>query len=229
MLMSRDCAATGGYVDVHELCYRLKPCWRLWSMLPSGIMVVSMTTHSETEGRVDVCSPCYHWKPWGCPWFVLSPESMLMSMACAVARNHVESYDPGCRSLIRGKEAFCCGVDDWRLTVEMRGIGGFSDNPSFLPLHPPQRRNNLDQKPVKRMLWWFLVGVGVGKDSVFLKGVTTKDLTMLQWIYWQHKLDLVFFSSLFFFLLFGFEGGYKVWGQGYPGRTWKWMWSGCLT
>lgn len=147
--MSFDSSAQAAWscANVHGLwCYwRLcwcpwtvpKPCWRLWTMLPSGIMLVSKTTHSVTEGRVDVCSPCYHWKPW-----------MRMSMVCVVPWIYVDVYGLCCSQkpcgrlwsrlplTIRGKEAFCCGIDNWSLTVKMRGIEGFSDNPSPLPLHP---------------------------------------------------------------------------------------------
>lgn len=34
----------------------------------------------------------------------------------------------------------------------------------------------------------------MGKDSVIFKGLSKGSLTMLQWIYGQHKLDLIFFS-----------------------------------
>jgi hypothetical protein len=36
-------------------------------------------------------------------------------------------------------------------------------------------------------------GGGVGKDSVFFKELYTGGLIMLQWIYGQPKLDLVYF------------------------------------
>lgn len=36
---------------------------------------------------------------------------------------------------------------------------------------------------------------GVGKDSVFFKGLSTRNLTMLQSVYGEYKLYLIFFSS----------------------------------
>lgn len=60
-------------------------------------------------------------------------------------------------------------------------------------------RESLDRKPLKRTLkncdkdaealrsWWLLVGVGVRKDSVFLQGLSTRSLTVVQCVYRQHN------------------------------------------
>jgi hypothetical protein len=56
-----------------------------------------------------------------------------------------------------------------------------------------------------------LAEVGVGKDSVLFKGLVTGILTMFQWVYGQHKLDLLFYLFIYlfiyFYLLFLFFGG----------------------
>lgn len=41
--------------------------------------------------------------------------------------------------------------------------------------------------------WGLLVGIWVGKDSVFFKGLDTGSLITLQWGYDLHKLDVFFF------------------------------------
>lgn len=41
---------------------------------------------------------------------------------------------------------------------------------------------------------WLLGREGrVGDDSVIFKGLATGSLTVLPWVYWQHKLELVYF------------------------------------
>jgi hypothetical protein len=58
-------------------------------------------------------------------------------------------------------------------------------------------------KIVIRMLKWsttdgFMAGVELEKESVLFEGLFTRSLTMLQWVYAQHKLD-DFFSHCSFF------------------------------
>lgn len=47
---------------------------------------------------------------------------------------------------------------------------------------------------------------GKSKDLVFFKGLATGNLTIFQWVYGQHKLELV---GYFDFILFCFGGGHK--------------------
>lgn len=65
---------------------------------------------------------------------------------------------------------------------------------------------------------------GVGKNSVFFKGLANGSLTMLQCVYRQNKLNLMgfYYFSLFVFFLWVCVQGW----EGRPGRSKKWMWSG---
>ena len=147
MLMSMNCAATKNHAGVCGPCCHRVSCWcqrpRQSPIHFSFFFFEFIQSHSVTAGRVDVCSPCYHWKPW-----------MRMSMVCVVPWIYVDVYGLCCSQkpcgrqwsrlplTIRGKKAFCCGIDNWSLTVKMRGIEGFSDNPSPLPFHPLKEKQS---------------------------------------------------------------------------------------
>lgn len=57
----------------------------------------------------------------------------------------------------------------------------------------------------------------MGKDSIFLKGLAPGILSIHQWVYAQHKLDLVYTYMFFFF--FFLWGGHK--GGGWIWEDWK--------
>lgn len=70
--------------------------------------------------------------------------------------------------------------------------------------------------------WWLLMW-DMG-DSVFIKGLATGTLAMLQWVYRQLKLDLVDFVCLF---CFSFGGEAQVW-EGGSRRNGKQVFLGCI-
>lgn len=51
---ARARVTTQGHADDHGLCYHLKPCWCLWSILPLESVLRSVTL-ANTGGQVDVC------------------------------------------------------------------------------------------------------------------------------------------------------------------------------
>lgn len=64
---------------------------------------------------------------------------------------------------------------------------------SVTPPNPP-KRNNLDMKPLKRVIKIVIGMLGrrnKREDSVIFKRLATRSLTMVEWVYGQHKLDLV--------------------------------------
>lgn len=73
-----------------------------------------------------------------------------------------------------------------------------------------------------------LAGVQIGRNSIFLKGMATGNLSTLQWVYGQHKFKLCFF--FFFSSLFSsaFILGEVATMGCRPGRIARWMWSGCI-
>lgn len=154
-----------------------------------------------------------------------APESMAMFMVPAVAGGCVEVCDPYYTDY-KGQESFSwCGIDDCRLTAENERHRSLWET-SLYTLTRQEATEESSQNPWEQC-WsgalhsrWLLAGVGLGKDSVFFKGPDSASLTMLQWVYRQHELDLIFL-----FLFSSFLVGKSQSGVG-TGRMRKWMWSG---
>lgn len=126
------------------------------------------------------------------PWLMLPQETRWMIRAA------MGSYVQGC--------FFCGDIDDCRLITEnVRHRRLFYDNLPCPPIKVTVPRYKVIEKRPQNYdknvdgFWW-----GWGKSSVFFKGLATGSLTVLHWVYGQHKLDV--FPPFFLFLLF--------WGRG---------------
>lgn len=83
VLIPVDCITTGGHIDVHgqcctgghvgicDLCCWQTPCWRLWSGLPQGTVLMSLAHPAmramlvsvvsvAARGHVNMCGSCCH-------------------------------------------------------------------------------------------------------------------------------------------------------------------------
>lgn len=173
---------TKDHVDVYGLCYHLNQCRCLWAILPQGVMLVSMV-HAATEGYGGVHGLCCGRGLCWCLWSILPPETMLRSVVCAdirshvlcCHRNHAEVHDL-CSHWLKDKEASFAVASITHSTVEEKRHNRLLRQ-LLLHLTKQQPRRKL----LKRILencdkdelynWWLLVGVRVGKDDVFSKGL----------------------------------------------------------
>lgn len=102
MLISMGYVATGGQVDVCDLCCHLKPCWYLWSMLQPEALLIFLVLHglglcwssrpilllslywcacTGAKGNDDIYGSCCNQSPCGCLWSVFLLQTMLKSVA----------------------------------------------------------------------------------------------------------------------------------------------------
>lgn len=209
--------AARGHADVSGLYWHLRPCWCLWLLLhwrpcwypwvrlPLETIFVSMAqvapeamlmalACAATEGYDGVCGPCCCRGSCWCPWSVLPSKTMQKSM----------SHTPiGCKELLL---QWCWWLQTY---IWERGTWKvYVTTPTPTPSHPipPQKRSSLEihQRELFKKCnkdavcsvalynCWLLVGMRMGKNSVFSKGLVTGGLTMFQWLYGQHRLDYSF-------------------------------------
>lgn len=111
-------------ISVHGPYCGLRPCWYLWSILLSNVMLVFMVLpqpgallmpvfHVTTRGHMDVYSLCWHLKPFWYLWSMMPQVAMLpprdvliMSMVSAATRDHTEVHG-SCRLDARGHLDVC--------------------------------------------------------------------------------------------------------------------------
>lgn len=141
---------TEGHSDVHGLCWCLKPCWCLWTMLPLGAILLR-----EAITTWEACSATQYWCPLSrLPLRALSGPTSAKSHVCALCLHQEPCRGPWSMLPLTVKSKATFVVISMTADVQLRGrdMEGFWDNHYPNSNHRPSKSNSLHRKPTKRTL-----------------------------------------------------------------------------